>query len=55
MLCKKNKNLQKGGRFKPTFPIEIERQLVELLESKFFGLTRWKVLELTYSLAVTFF
>lgn len=55
----KNKTLKKGekqlGRFKPTFPIEVERQLVEhlkLLESRFFGLTRRDVLELAYNLAV---
>ena len=55
----KNKNLKTGekrlGRFKPTFPIEIERQLVEhlkMLESRFFGLTRRDVLELAYNLAV---
>ncbi|XP_057663190.1 jerky protein homolog-like [Diorhabda carinulata] len=55
----KNKTLKKGekrlGRFKTTFPVEVERQLVEhlkLLESRFFGLTRQDVLELAYNLAV---
>lgn len=42
------------GRFQLTFPIEIERQLVEhikLLETRMFGLTRTMVQELAFELA----
>ncbi|XP_049888124.1 uncharacterized protein LOC126382356 [Pectinophora gossypiella] len=54
----KNKNLEsssKGlGRFKPTFPLEIERELVDhikFLETRLFGLTRTAVQELAFELA----
>lgn len=48
-----NKKLAKTdwAGLKPTFLIEIERQLVEhlkMLESRFFGLTRRNVLEFVY-------
>lgn len=56
---KTNKELKPGekklGKYKVTFPPEVERQLVEhlkFLESRFFGLSRKDVLELAYQLAV---
>lgn len=42
------------GRFQVTFPLQIERQLVEhikLLETRMFGLTRTMVQELAFELA----
>lgn len=53
-----NKTLEpnsKGlGRFKLTFPLDVERQLVEhlkLLETRLFGLTRKEVQEIAFQLA----